>query len=151
MATNVLPLQLQLSGVHPALWFQAFVGAMPKGLLTVEQLQKIRKENPVATDQYQALKTLVLETYVNINAHKQARKRFVALKMSADYGVLEYAQRIRAQRRICDALLKSHVNDATQRDVFLKGLPTQLAERVLQKKRAKGCEFEKLVKMSHKL
>ena len=71
--------ELQVCGVHEALWFQAFVGAMPKGLLTTEQLQKIRKDNKDDTDQYPALKTLILETYVNINAHQQARKKFETL------------------------------------------------------------------------
>ena len=83
--------ELQVCGVHEALWFQAFVGAMPKGLLTTEQLQKIRQDNKDDIDQYPALKTLILETYVNINAHQQARKKFEALKMSADYGVREFA------------------------------------------------------------
>jgi hypothetical protein len=142
--------ELQVCGVHEALWFQAFVGAMPKGLLTTEQLQKIRQDNKDDTDQYPALKSLILETYVNINAHQQARKKFEALKMSADYGVREFAQRILSQRSICDALPKSDVNDATQRDVFLKGLPSQLTERVLQKKKSRNCTFDKLVEISHK-
>ena len=142
--------ELQVCGVHEALWFQAFVGAMPKGLLTTEQLQKIRQDNKDDTDQYPALKSLILETYVNINAHQQARKKFEALKMSADYGVREFAQRILSQRSICDALPKSDVNDATQRDVFLKGLPSQLTERVLQKKKSRNCSFDKLVEISHK-
>ena len=60
--------ELQVCGVHEALWFQAFVGAMPKGLLTTEQLQKIRQDNKDDTDQYPALKSLILETYVNIKA-----------------------------------------------------------------------------------
>eukprot|EP01048_Picozoa_sp_COSAG05_P014051 COSAG05_NODE_1557_length_4564_cov_116.713102_5_plen_189_part_00 len=77
-------------------------------------------------------------------------KKFEALKMSADYGVREFAQRILSQRSICDALPKSDVNDATQRDVFLKGLPSQLTERVLQKKKSKGCSFKKLVDIAHK-
>ena len=38
----------------------------------------------------------------------------------------------------------------TQRDVFLKGLPSQLTERVLQKKKSKGCSFDKLVDIAHK-
>ena len=105
---------------------------MPKGLLTTEQLQKIRQDYKDDTDQYPALKSLILETYVNINAHQQARKKFEALKMSADYGVREFAQRILSQRSICDALPKSDVNDATQRDVFLKGLPSQLSSSSVQ-------------------
>ena len=70
--------------------------------------------------------------------------------MSANYGVREFAQRILSQRSICDALPKSDVNDATQRDVFLKGLPSQLTERVLQKKKSRNCTFDKLVEISHK-
>ena len=62
-------------------------------MLTTEQLQKIRQDNKDDTDQYPALKSLILETYVNINAHQQARKKFEALKMSADYGVREFAQK----------------------------------------------------------
>eukprot|EP01048_Picozoa_sp_COSAG05_P001402 COSAG05_NODE_47_length_24712_cov_26.673844_18_plen_96_part_00 len=54
------------------------------------------------------------------------------------------------KRSICDALPKSDVNDATQRDVFLKGLSSQLTERVLQKKKSKGCSFNKLVDIAHK-
>ena len=65
-----------------AVWFQAFVGAMPKGLLTTEQLQKIRQDNKDDTDQYPALKTLILETYANINAHQQARKKFEEVQLT---------------------------------------------------------------------
>ena len=70
---------MRLVGVHSKLWFQAFIGAMPKGLLTADQLRAIRKEYPSADDQYAAVKALVLETYVNIHAHQQAREKLEAM------------------------------------------------------------------------
>ena len=144
--------EVQVHGVHPALWFQAFVGSMPSQLLTIHQLQKLRSEFPENEEkQYKALKALVLETYVNVNAHREARKKFEKLKMSKEYGVREFAQRIIAQRSICDALPKCDVNDDTQRDVFVRGLPSKLAERLLEKSKSSSADFDKLVSMADKI
>jgi len=144
--------EVQVHGVHPALWFQAFVGSMPSQLLTIRQLQKLRSDFPENPEkQYKALKALILETYVNVNAHREARRKFEKLKMTKEYGVREFAQRIISQRSICDALPKSDVNDDTQKDVFVSGLPSKLAERLLEKSKASSADFDKLVSMADKI
>lgn len=140
--------EVQVHGVHPALWFQAFVGSMPAQLLTVPQLQQLRLDNPDQINCYKALKDLVMSTYVNVDAHREARRKFENEKMDPAYGPMEFAQRLQSQRAICDSLPKCDVNDDTQRDVFIRGLPPALAERLLEKSKTAKADFKRLVEMA---
>ena len=121
---------------------------MPTQLLTLPQLQQLRLDNPEPTNCYKALKDLVMSTYVNVDAHREARRKFENEKMDPAYGPMEFAQRLQSQRAICDSLPKCDVNDDTQRDVFIRGLPPALAERLLEKSKTAKADFKRLVEMA---